>query len=60
MPKLMFDEDDGSNQLLSMVNKLNLAMADVANATTVEQLQNIINNLTRIINELNTLVVALK
>jgi hypothetical protein len=53
MPKIMFDEDDGSTQLLSFINLLNMAMVGVDKATTVEELQNIINNLSRIISDIN-------
>ncbi len=59
MPKVMFDEDNSTYQLITIVNALNSAMADVGNATTVEQVQVIINNLSRVINDLNKLVSAM-
>ena len=50
--KLMFDMDDGAGNLLEIMNKLNVAMAGVKNAKTVEDLQVIINNLNRVISDL--------
>ena len=50
--KMMFDTDDGAGQLLEIMNKLNVAMAGVKNAKTVEELQVIINNLNRVIADL--------
>jgi hypothetical protein len=59
MPKTMFEEDNTTYQLITIVNALNSAMADVGTATTVEQVQAIINNLSRVINDLNKLVSAM-
>jgi len=51
MPKLMFDDDNGSSDLLRIINLLNAAMGDVKKTKTVEELQAIINNINRVINE---------
>jgi hypothetical protein len=56
MPKFMFEEDNSLNQLITIVNALNSSMADVGNATTVEEVQAIVNNLNRVINDLNKLI----
>ncbi len=50
--KPMFDVDDGANQLLTILNKLNAAMAGVKGAKTVEELQVIINNLNRVLTDI--------
>ncbi len=50
--KLMFTVDDGSGLLLEVLNKLNVAMAGVKTAKTVEELQVIINNLNRVVSDL--------
>ncbi len=54
--KLMFDSDNGSGQLLEIMNKLNAAMAGIKNVKTVEDLQGIINNLNRVMLDLKKLV----
>lgn len=48
----MFDEDDGAQEVLRIVNLLNAAMGDVKKTKTVEELQAVINNITRVINEI--------
>lgn len=45
----LFDVDDGPNQLLVILNKLNAAMVGIKGAKTVEQLQVVINNLNSIV-----------
>ena len=50
--KLMFDPDNGQNDLLIVLNKLNAAMAGVKTAKTVEELQVIINNLNRVVTDI--------
>ena len=48
----MFDEDNGASELLRIINLLNAAMGDVKKTRTVEELQAVINNISRIINEI--------
>ena len=52
MPKEMFDEDNGASELLRIINLLNGTMGDVKKTRTVEELQAVINNISRIINEI--------
>ena len=51
MPKTMFDEDNGSSELLRIIGLLNAAMGDVKKTRTVEELQAVINNINRVIAE---------
>jgi hypothetical protein len=51
MPKAMFDEDNGASELLRIIDLLNAAMGDVKKTKTVEELQTVINNINRVINE---------
>ena len=51
MPKAMFDEDNGSSELLRIIGLLNAAMGDVKKTRTVEELQAVINNINRVIAE---------
>ena len=51
MPKLMFDDDNGATDVLRIITMLNAAMGDVKKTKTVEELQAVINNITRVINE---------
>ena len=51
MPKAMFDEDNGASELLRIISLLNAAMGDVKKTRTVEELQNVINNINRVIAE---------
>jgi hypothetical protein len=51
MPKAMFDEDNGASELLRIIELLNAAMGDVKKTKTVEELQTVINNINRVINE---------
>jgi hypothetical protein len=51
MPKQMFDEDNGASELLRIISLLNAAMGDVKKTKTVEELQTVINNINRVINE---------
>lgn len=51
MPKQMFDEDNGASELLRIIELLNAAMGDVKKTKTVEELQTVINNINRVINE---------
>jgi hypothetical protein len=51
MPKAMFDEDNGASELLRIISLLNAAMGDVKKTKTVEELQTVINNINRVINE---------
>lgn len=52
MPRLMFDQDSGASDVLRIVNLLNAAMGDVKKTRTVEELQAVINNISRVINEI--------
>jgi hypothetical protein len=52
MPKAMFDEDNGSSELLRIIALLNAAMGDVKKTKTVEELQTVINNVNRVVNEI--------
>jgi hypothetical protein len=52
MPKSMFDSDDGLHDLSRVLDLFNSAMVDTKNVKTVEELQAVINNLTRVINEI--------
>ena len=52
MPRVMFDQDGGSGDVLRIVNLLNQAMGDVKKTKTVEELQAVINNISRVINEI--------
>ena len=54
--KVMFDPDNGQNDLLIILNKLNAAMAGVKAAKTVEELQAIINNLNRVLTDIKKTV----
>ena len=47
----MFDEDNGASELLRIIDLLNAAMGDVKKTKTVEELQTVINNINRVINE---------
>ena len=47
----MFDEDNGASELLRIISLLNAAMGDVKKTRTVEELQNVINNINRVIAE---------
>lgn len=58
MPKLMFDEDNGAADVLRIVNLLNAAMGDVKKTKTVEELQAIINNISRVITEIKKSLAA--
>jgi len=51
MPKVMFEEDNGASELLRIIDLLNAAMGDVKKTKTVEELQTVINNINRVINE---------
>lgn len=51
MPKAMFDEDNGTAELLRIIELLNAAMGDVKKTKTVEELQAVINNINRVIAE---------
>ena len=51
MPKQMFEEDNGASELLRIIDLLNAAMGDVKKTKTVEELQTVINNINRVINE---------
>jgi N-acetylmuramic acid 6-phosphate (MurNAc-6-P) etherase len=48
----MFDLDNGEEEVLRVVSLLNVAMGDIKKTKTVEELQAVINNLTRVINEI--------
>jgi hypothetical protein len=52
MPKSLFDDDCGMNDLSKVIDMFNNALTDAKNVKTVEELQGIINNLTRVINEI--------
>ena len=52
MPKSLFDDDCGMTDLSKVIDMFNNALADAKNVKTVEELQAIINNLTRVINEI--------
>jgi hypothetical protein len=52
MPKQMFDEDNGASELLRIIALLNAAMGDVKKTKTVEELQTVINNVNRVVNEI--------
>jgi len=47
----MFEEDNGASELLRIIDLLNAAMGDVKKTKTVEELQTVINNINRVINE---------
>jgi hypothetical protein len=47
----MFDDDNGATDVLRIITMLNAAMGDVKKTKTVEELQAVINNITRVINE---------
>jgi hypothetical protein len=51
MPKQMFEEDNGASELLRIIDLLNAAMGDVKKTKTVEELQNVINNINRVVAE---------
>ncbi len=48
----MFDEDNGASELLRIIALLNAAMGDVKKTKTVEELQTVINNVNRVVNEI--------
>jgi hypothetical protein len=52
MPKAMFDTEEGLQDLSRVLDLFNAAMGDVKNVKTVEELQNVINNLNRVIAEI--------
>ncbi len=52
MPAVLFDIDNGEEELLRIIGLLNAAMGDVKKTKTVEELQAVINNMTRVINEI--------
>jgi hypothetical protein len=57
MPRQMFDCGGGGLEDLSRILDLfNAAMVEVKNVKTVEELQNVINNLNRVINEIKKLI----
>jgi hypothetical protein len=58
MPKNMFEEEDGSAELLRIINLINAAMGDVKKTKTVEELQAVINNITRVVNEIKRSLAA--
>jgi hypothetical protein len=58
MPKEMFDEDGGANELLRIISLLNAAMGDVKKTKTVEELQTVINNINRVITEVKKSLAA--
>lgn len=58
MPRKMFEEDDGSAELLRIINLINAAMGDVKKTKTVEELQAVINNITRVVNEIKRSLAA--
>lgn len=51
MPRMLFDDDNGATDILRIINMLNAAMGDVKKTKTVEELQAVINNISRVINE---------
>lgn len=48
----MFDTEEGLQDLSRVLDLFNAAMGDVKNVKTVEELQNVINNLNRVIAEI--------
>jgi hypothetical protein len=50
MPKAMFEDVGPDQTLLVLLGLLNTAMATAKNAKTVEDIQAVINNITRAIN----------
>jgi hypothetical protein len=50
MPKAMFEDVGPDQTLLTLLGLLNTAMATAKNAKTVEDIQAVINNITRAIN----------
>jgi hypothetical protein len=54
----MFDEDDGSTELFRIITLLNNAMVNIRNVKTVEDLQNVINNLNRVILLIKTTIAS--
>ncbi len=54
----MFEEEDGSAELLRIINLINAAMGDVKKTKTVEELQAVINNITRVVNEIKRSLAA--
>ena len=54
----MFDQDNGSGDVLRIINLLNQAMGDVKKTKTVEELQAVINNISRVITEIKKSMAA--
>jgi len=58
MVKAMFDEDNGTSELLRIISLLNAAMGDVKKTRTVEELQSVINNINRVMAEVKKSLAA--
>jgi hypothetical protein len=56
MPKGLFDQPGADEQLLKVLKLLNDAMSFAKNAKTAEDITNIVNNLSRIINQLKEMM----
>ncbi len=52
MPKAMFEDVGPDQTLITLLGLLNAAMATAKNAKTVEDIQAIINNISRAINSI--------
>jgi hypothetical protein len=56
MPKGLFDQPGADAQLLQVLKLLNDAMSFAKNAKTADDITNIVNNLSRIINQLKEMM----
>ena len=56
MPKGLFDQPNADEELLKVLKLLNDAMSGAKNAKTAEDIAAIVNNLSRIINQLKEMM----
>jgi hypothetical protein len=56
MPKALFDQPSADEQMIEVLRLLNTAMQSSRTAKTAEDIQNIVQNLARVINQLKTMM----